>query len=65
MRGGPWAKKKYGVFDRALDAEATGSMSGHALRPLTCTQGTMTLTGLGDGFGVVRRDATKEGLAFE
>jgi len=65
LRGGPWAKKKYGVFDRALNAEATGSMSGHALRPLTCTQGTMTLTGLGDGVGVIQRNATKSCLALE
>jgi hypothetical protein len=65
LRGGPWAKKKYGVFDRALDAEATGCVGGQALRPLACAQGTMTLTGLGDGVGVVRRNATKACLALE
>jgi hypothetical protein len=65
LRGGPWAKKKYGVFDRALDAEMTGNVGGHALRPLTCTQGTMTLAGLGDRLGIVRGDTTEECLAFE
>jgi hypothetical protein len=65
LRGGPWAKKIYGVFDRALDAETTGNVSRHALRPVTCTQGTMTLAGLGDRLGIVRGDTTEESLAFE
>ncbi len=65
MRGGPRAEKKYGVFDRALDAEDTGNVGDHAIRPLTCTRGTMTLAGLGDGLGVVRGDTTKECLAVE
>lgn len=65
MREGPWAKKKYGVLDRALDAKTTGNVGRYALRLLTCTQGTMTLAGLGDRLGIVRGYTTEECLALK